>query len=186
MVMAIIGLLAPFLPDVLGLLRGHLDHKYEMEIIKLQIERDNNAAAHRMEEVVVQAQAAENIAARKAHKSYGVQLLQAADEPNSKIWGWSFNVVFLAFAVLDWLISSVRPVVTYWTFVLYVVVKAAILIYIYQASAKYSAGTFEAAIKTFTNEDAWNRFDQEMFMLILGFWFGNRLKSGRSNASAQS
>lgn len=178
---AVLGLLMPFLPKLLGVFQSYLDHKFEMEMMQLRMQAAANEAQYRMDEIVTQARAAENIAARKEHESYGVKLLQAADRPDSKIWGWSFNTVFLAFSWLDWFISSVRPVITYWSFGLYTAVKVATVAYAYQASAKYSGGSAEALIKTFLNEGVWTAFDGDMLQLIVGFWFGNRLTAGRAN-----
>ena len=55
---------------------------------------------------------------------------------------------------LDWLISSVRPGVTYWIFGLY-------------AYTKISAG----------QGTTMTAFDQDILTLVISFWFGQRLRA---------
>lgn len=181
MIMAALGLLAPFLPDLLGMGQSWLDHKYEKEMLTLRFGQEAKKAEWKMQEIELQAQSAEMLSARKPHQSYGVKLLEAADRAESTVWRWSFNVVFIAFSFLDWLISSVRPVVTYWCFGLYALVKMAAVYITYTASAKFSEGIVEALSKTALNEATFTTFDQDMLLLVVGFWFGNRLRHGRSN-----
>lgn len=182
MLMALIGLLAPFLPDLLGLVRGYMDHKFEMEMMQLRMEQSRAEAQYRMEEIEIQGQVQEMLAARKPHESYGIQLLDKAQNSGGLVWRPVFNCIFIMFALLDWMISSVRPMITYWAFGLYTIVKSAALVYTYQASAKYSGGTVEALVKTFMNEAAFTPFDQDMLTLIISFWFGNRIRNGGRSA----
>ncbi|MEE8386485.1 MAG: hypothetical protein V3S01_11270 [Dehalococcoidia bacterium] len=182
MFMAIIGLLAPFLGDIIGMGKATLDHKFEKEMMIIRLNHAANEHEWRMQEVELQAQTAEFLSARRPHESYGVKLLQAADKADSKVWGWSFNLIFIAFSFLDWLISSVRPVITYWAFSLYAVVKMAVLFSTYQSVERFSTGLLDAISKTALNEATWTTFDADMLMLVIGFWFGNRIRAGRSNA----
>ena len=183
MFMALIGLLAPFLPDVLGMGKSYLDHKFEKEMMVIRLSHAEKEAEWRMQEIELTAQTTEMLSARRPHESYGVKLLEAADKADSLVWHWSFNLIFIAFSFLDWLISSVRPVITYWAFALYAVVKTATLYTTYLSAAKFSDGVADALAKTALNEAAWTTFDADMLLLVVGFWFGNRLRHGRSNKS---
>ncbi|PKR54393.1 hypothetical protein COO20_09695 [Thalassospira marina] len=186
MIAAIIGFLAPFIPDLLGLGKGWIDHKQEMEMVRLQAELADREHAYRMDETLATAQVAENRMARQPHQSFGVQILDKAHDSDGVVWRWSFNLVFLAFAWIDGLISSVRPVVTYWAFALYTAAKTATMIAVYQASANYSDGVIDALSKVGINESFFTDFDQEMLMLVIGFWFGQRIRNGRASANAKS
>lgn len=180
--MALLGLLAPFLPDLLGVLRGHLDHKYELEMMRLRHDQARDEASWRLQEVEVRAQVQEMLAARKPHESYGVKLLEAANRSDSKVWGWSFNTLFALFGLLDLFIASVRPTITYWAFGLYVAVKAATLYATFAMMAQHVT-VVEAMVNTLMDGRAWTSFDADMLQLIVGFWFGNRIRNGgRSGA----
>jgi len=169
MIAAIIGFLAPFIPDLIGMGKGWLDHKQEMEAIRLQGELAEKAAVWRAEEVATQSAASDRISARKPHESYGVKLLNAASKQDGKLlWRWSFNMVFLAFAALDWFISSVRPGVTFWLVGMWGAVKAAKLWVVYSITGDFTT--------VFMNEAAWTPFDQDVLLLVLTFWFGSQAR----------
>lgn len=176
MIMALLGFFAPFLPDLLGLGKQWLDHRQELQMLELRHAQAKEESTWRIEEAHVQADIALDKAVRQPHKSYGVQLLDKARD-NDAVSKWVFNLVFVVFAWLDALISSVRPVITYWAFGLYTLVKTANLYLAYQASLKWSDGTAEALAMTLTNEAAWTAFDQDMLVLIISFWFGQRSRS---------
>lgn len=167
MIAALIGFLAPFIPDVFSIVRQWIDHRQEVEILRLRGEQARDEATWRMEEIRTRADIAELQAIRRPHQSFGVQLLDKAAE-GASVWRWSLNLVFLAFAALDWLISSVRPALTYWAFGLYTAVKLAKLSYVYDVTGDLS--------RTLLNEAAWTPFDQELLFLVVAFWFGQRTR----------
>jgi len=183
MLIALVGFLAPFIPDLLGMGKGWLDHKQELEAMRLRAELAREEHAYRLEEIRTQADMADMREARRPHKSYGVQLLDKAGESQGMLWRWVFNLAFASFAFLDWIIASVRPGITYWAFGLYALSKAAGLVMIYPIAAKYSDGAVDALFRVLHNEAAFTAFDQDMLILVLTFWFGNRLRNGRSNQS---
>lgn len=186
MLMALLGFIAPFIPDLIGMGKQQLDHAHEMAMLKLRGDQARDEALWRLNEVEVQADIQNLRDARKPHKSYGIQLLDKADETDGVIWRWSMNIVFLMFGALDWLISFVRPGITYWAFGLYTASKIASVYLIYQASAKFSDGTLEALSRMATNEAFYTPFDQDMLLMIIGFWFGQRIRNGRASSNAQS
>jgi len=85
------------------------------------------------------------------------------------MWRWSFNVIFILFAILDWLISSVRPTITYWIFGLYASIKMAVLWRLFEIT--------EGVTAALLHERAWTATDQEMLVLVLAFWFGQRVRA---------
>lgn len=172
MLMALLGFLAPFIPDVLGMGKQWMDHRQELELVRMRHEQAKDEATWRMAEIEAQADIAEMKELRKPHKSYGVQLLDKGAD-NDKVWPWAFNFAFLAFSFLDWLISSVRPGITYLAFGLYMTVKGFTLAEVYRITGDLTT--------TFMNEAAWSQFDQELLILVVSFWFGQRARSGRAS-----
>ena len=114
MIAALIGFIAPLLPELIGLGKGQLDHRNEMAMLRLQLEFADKAAGHRLEETEISAAGADLRSARQQRQSYGIQMLNAADAAEGVLSRWAFNAVFIVFAALDWFISSVRPTVTYY------------------------------------------------------------------------
>jgi hypothetical protein len=165
---AILGFLAPFIPDLLGMGKGHLDHKHEMDMLKLRGDQSMNEAHWRMEEVEIRANQADISEARKPAQSFGVQLLDKASETDGVIWKWSMNCVFIAFSILDWLISFVRPGVAFFIFGLYGAIKIAVLYEVFDITGSLAT--------TLRNESAWTQFDQDILLTILFFYFGDRIR----------
>ena len=96
---ALLGFAAPFLPDVLKMVKGRIDHKQEMQMMKLRFENASAEHEWRMKEVEIQADMADLKSARKPQESYGVQLLNAAAKQrpgDTVIASKSFNIAFLA------------------------------------------------------------------------------------------
>ena len=170
MTAALIGFLAPFLPDLIGLGRGWLDHRAEMQAMRLRLDHAAQEHQWRLAEIETGAQIRDLESARRPHRSYGVKLLSAAADAQESgtVWRWSFNLAFLAFAALDWLISSVRPTVTYYLVALYGAVKAAKMYLVWEITGDWS--------RVLTNETAWTPFDQDVLVMVLAFWFGDRLR----------
>jgi hypothetical protein len=148
--------------------KGMIDHRNEMDMLRLRGEQAHDEALWRMEEVEIKANMADISEARKPHKSFGIELLDKANDADGVIWRWSMNWVFIAFAMLDWVISSVRPGITYYIFGLYGAIKIATLYRLYEIT--------ESASATFLNDAAWTQFDQDMIMTVLFFWFGDRIR----------
>ena len=172
MIMAILGFLAPFIPDVFSMLRQQQDFKHEIAMMRM---RHN----WRIEEINVQADIAEMKAIRRPHKSFGIQLLDKASEADGVIWRWSMNIVFLAFALIDWMISSVRPAVTYWIFGLYAAIKTANIAAVYKAVERSMGdeGFVDRMVMVLNNESIMTEFDQQLLLLVVSFWFGQRLRT---------
>lgn len=183
MILAILGFIGPFLPDVLGFFKQGQDHRHEMAMMALRHKQAGEESDWRLEEIHTHADIAEMKEIRKPHKSYGIQLLDKGAEAEGLVWRWSFNLIFIAFAFLDWMISSVRPIVTYWIFSLYAIVKTANVGAIYAASERALGNVdgwreaLDRLVIVLNNEAVMTRFDQEILQLVLGFWFGQRTRA---------
>jgi len=169
MIMAILGFVAPFIPDLFGMLKSGQDHRHEMQMLELRGKQAEKEFTWRIAEIDARADIEEMKAVRKPHKSFGVQLLDKAADAQGLMWRWSFNVIFILFAILDWLISSVRPTITYWIFGLYASIKMAVLWRLFEIT--------EGVTAALLHERAWTATDQEMLVLVLAFWFGQRVRA---------
>ena len=158
-------------------------NKREMDMLKLRQEMAKDEHTWKLAEIDTRADIEDMKAARRPHKSYGVQLLEKAGDAESIVWRWSFNLIFILFALLDWMISSVRPVITYWIFGLYAAVKTATVAAIYMASERALGATdgWREALDRLTivlaNEAVMTPFDQEVLMMCLAFYFGQRVRA---------
>jgi len=128
---AILGILGGVIPEVLKFFRDRQDKKHEVELLKLQLEQDKLRHAQKLEEIQVSADIAEAEAVYRYAdpKITGNKLLDGA---------------------INFLVSSVRPVVTYGIVALY------------------------AHYKIVSQNYSWTEFDQEMMMGIMFFWFSGR------------
>lgn len=168
----LLGFIGPFLPEVLKYLNRAQDNAHELAMMKLQAELAEKQHGWRMEEVNVQADIAESLAIRAPQQSFGVQLLDAA-----KGWpSWVIVPVFWAFALLDWLNGTVRPMVTYWIVGFWLVYKYAVFTMLEAAS-----GSFGQAVI-----NSWGEYDYAVLNLCLGYFFGQRAAKAAFGGNAST
>jgi hypothetical protein len=178
MFMAVLGFVAPFLPDVMGMFKGWMDHKQELQMVELRHKMAKDEFTWRIEEIHTKADIAEMKAIRKPHQSYGVQLLDRV--AGSGLEGsFFFKFILLGFSILDWIISFVRPGITYWAFGLYTLSKLSSLNYISNAVSEHMPDltTMDHFSQVMSNKAAYTQFDQDMLILIISFWFGQRSRA---------
>lgn len=161
---AVFGFLAPFLPEVLRLLRGWQEQRFELERLRLSAALAERQQGWRMDEVAVQAEAAELAALHRPQPSFGVQILDRAHDGG--LPGWAVTPVFWAFALLDWLAGMVRPALTYAAFGFYCATKAAL--YATLTGPRFEAGAADAVAQL------WGEQDWAVLTLVLSYWFGLR------------
>ncbi len=134
---SIIGFLGSIAPQVLKLYQDKRDKEHELKLLQLQIEREKLGHTHKMEEIGAIADIEESKA------------LYRSLEPKLSGVKW-------VDAMITFLISSVRPVITYSFFLVYALVK----IGMYQKLGDIT--------------QIWNEMDMTIFCTIISFWFGNR------------
>lgn len=170
MIAALIGVLAPFLPDFLGIARAWMDDRHERKMMDLRLQHAEKAHDWRMEELDLKVTASDRISARTESKKpgFGIQLLEASRHAEGVVSKWAFNVAFGLYTMVDWISATVRPTVTYWLVGLYGAIKLSTIYLLYQA---------EGSIATALQYDSvWTPFDSELLMLVIAFWFGGRLR----------
>ena len=101
MTAAILGFIAPHLPDFIGMGKGWLDHKAELQMMELRLKNAEKEHEWRLQELEIESAGKDLISARKERKSYGVQILNAAHDAEGVVSRWVFNAVFGVFSGLD-------------------------------------------------------------------------------------
>lgn len=151
LISAMVGFLSSALPEILKLTRDAGDRAHELAILKLQMEYDREklAGAHavRLEEIVAQAEGAEQAALNARVK----------DALTGIYW-------------VDALSGSVRPVITYAFFGLYFLIKCAQFHLLMTPTLPWQSGISlaQALVSLWTEEDI------AIFSAIMAFWFGQR------------
>jgi len=161
---ALLGFLSSAVPDFMKLYRDQRDHAHELQVLKLQMEHaralqqagyaeDAHERALRLEAIQMEAQRAEGAAlnTRLREQLTGIH--------------W-----------VDALAGSVRPILTYGFFLLYVGVKIAQFSLLQEPTLPWlkPVGVAEALVMV------WNEEDVAIFSAIMAFWFGSRImRQGR-------
>lgn len=158
---AIIGFLAPFLPELLKFFTRKQDNEHELEIMRLQLQKGAQEHLWKMEEISATADIKEGELIHTPMNSFGVQLLDAAK--GHGLSGWALYPVFYTFALLDFLAGMVRPGITYAAFVFYMAVKWA------QLTIAQDNTQLEYALMS-----VWGDEDRAILVLVLSYWFGQR------------
>lgn len=128
---ALLGFAGSVFPDLLQLARDHQDRKHELHILHMQLEQQQQGHTQRLEEINAQADIAESRALYKT---------------------WRADIRWV-----DALNGTVRPVLAYAFFALYVYVKVVQAIH--------------------TPWTLWGAEDQAIFAGIISFYFGQRAMS---------
>ena len=128
---AILGLIGGAIPEIVKTIRDWSDKKHEIELLKLQMQYEQKTHEFKLEEIQTSADVAE------------AEAVYRYAEP--KVTG---NRILDG--ITNFLVSSVRPVITYAITSLY------------------------AYYKIVTQNYEWTEFDQELMMGIMFFWFSGR------------
>lgn len=135
---ALLGFAGSIVPAFVGIWKDKIDKKHELDILNVQIQQSLNAASTRLEEVRTMADLSE----KKA-------ILQS----NAAAASWV--------ATLN---GTVRPVIAYGFFSIYIVLK--LLTYYYLPKAIY--------VPLFVYQALWTPEDSGIFAGIMAFYFGSR------------
>ncbi len=155
---ALLGFISSAVPDVMKMVRDGKDRAHEITLLKLQMEYDREklaAASQEAREVRQQQLAAINLQADMAEQAS----LNARVKDSLTGIHW-----------VDALAGSVRPVLTYAFFGLYVLVKVAQFSLLLSAHLPWqnNLSISQALVSLWTEEDV------AIFSAIMAFWFGQR------------
>lgn len=138
---SLLGFISSLLPDVLKLWRDRGDKAHELAILDRQLHMQQVLHTQRLEEIRVQGQVVESTALYKHARFTGVK--------------W-----------VDALGGTVRPIITYAFFMLYMGVKIAQIYLLLNGT--YDMRWAEILI------GIWHEDDQALFAAVMSFWFGQR------------
>lgn len=138
-------------PVFIGLLQNRQEHKHELDRIDRELALEKARGDNKEREIA--AVSAQGVETGWAAALGAALAAEAAPKPSS------------GFSLLDWLSSSVRPILTYWwCIILYTTHKAVLILVGVQEKLKLS----ELAPIIMTD------FDRGVVGSIIGFWFVDR------------
>ena len=137
----ILGILGSLLPSIVDIFKKKMEYQYEIELTKIQLEATLQSAQINLD---IQESKAD-IADAESVRSY-----------DSNVDGGKF---------INTLKASIRPVITYCFFTLFVLVKLTQL-----TMATESGVDVNAALIAI-----WDQDTMALFGAIMGFWFGSRI-----------
>jgi len=140
---SLLGFGTSFLPEVLNFFKAGQEHKQKLETMRMEAELMEKRSALKLQELDKQADIAE---------SKGIY-----DHDRSIDAGGFVNA----------LRGSVRPVITYAFFLMFVATEAVIIVKVLE-----TGGDWKDAV-----ELMWTPETQGLFAAIMSFWFGNRAVS---------
>jgi hypothetical protein len=140
---SLLGFGTSFLPEVLNFFKAGQEHKQKLETMKMEAELMEKRSALKLQELDKQADIAET---------------KGIYEHDRSIDAGGF---------VNGLRGSVRPVITYAFFMMFVATEAVIIVKVLE-----SGGDWKDAV-----ELMWSPETQGLFAAIMSFWFGNRAVS---------
>lgn len=144
---AIVGFIGGFVPELLKLWNKKEDNKHELAVLDKQIEAQKLLHTQKIEEINTEADIKESIALYESSKI----------ETTGVKWADAFLAVYN---------GTVRPTITYGFVGMYMLVKGT-MVYTYLIEQKMP--TIQVA------QNVWTEFDNSTLMLVLGYWFGQRM-----------
>ncbi len=149
---ALLGFGSSMVPDLLKLIQDKRDKAHEIELIKLQAQAADKQADNDLTKTIAIAEGQQAVAIQESYRTDVRSTIEAG-------FGWV--------AALS---ASVRPILTYLFFFLYVAVKYSQIHLMMNPTMPWqTAITFAEAIST-----AWGEEDMAIFSAIVAFWFGSR------------
>lgn len=174
---ALLGFLAPFLPELIKYFNRKQDNAHELAMMDKRIQASEKEHMYKMEEVNANADIAETIELHKPQQSFGVQMLDAAKGHDMS--GWALYPTFYLFSILDFINGMVRPTIAYAMVAFYMAYKYAC----YDAMRSVSDESFtwsEGIIKL------WTENDWAVLMMVLAYFFGQRAAKAVFGGSTQT
>tara|TARA_R100000664_G_C2745817_1_gene133573 strand:- start:970 stop:1419 length:450 start_codon:yes stop_codon:yes gene_type:complete len=136
---SLLGFGTSFLPKVMDYFQDRSDKAHELKVMEVQIRQQKELASQKLEMVNVEADIRE------------VEALQKSMQPTGVAW-------------VDGLRGSVRPVITYAFFGLFVFVEV----------SAYYALTAQGVSGLDAVNAVWDEDTKALFAAVIAFWFGGR------------
>ena len=149
---ALLGFVTSTAPKIFDAFQDRRDKAQELELLKVQLQLNQQQADNNLNQTLAQADAA---SAAAVQTSYQAEIAAAEKVGDSFIIGLS---------------ASVRPVVTYAFFLLYAAIKIAeYRLMIHPALPWQQTSDYASALVAI-----WHDEDMNLFSYVVGFWFGER------------
>ena len=129
---ASIGFIGSFVPNIFKFIQDKSDKKHELLVLEMQIKAQKSGHINKLEEINLQGDVAESKAL--------------------------YNTFYSGNKTFDSLNASVRPILAYAFFLLYVATK---ITYIFN-------------VEEFYFEQLWSSIDNTIFLTIISFFYGQR------------
>ena len=136
---SLMGFGTSFLPKVMDFFQDKQDKKHELAVMEVQIRQQKELASQKLEAINVEADIRE------------VEALQKSMQPTGVAW-------------VDGLRGSVRPVITYAFFGLFIFVEV----------SAYLALTASGVSGLDAVNAVWDEDTKALFAAVIAFWFGGR------------
>lgn len=140
-------------PEVLKFFTAKADRAHEIEMARLQLERDRAQTDNKIREIGAQADA--------DYDTKGLDALATAIAAQGRLTGHPF---------VDFVSQTVRPFLTYWWMALYTAVKLAILVTVWGPGTEWAHAVLIV----------WTEADMAVLGGIINFWFLDRVLKGRA------
>ncbi len=147
---AVLGFASSIVPNVLKIYQDKKDKEHELKLLELQMQAQAQGHVERLEEINAEADIRESEAIYKY-----AQPLQQFPQTGTK---WVDALAAILIVSANFLISTVRPIVTYSITGLYAAMKFQMV--------RLNQGNILTT---------WTEVDATIFMTVLGHWFGSRL-----------
>jgi hypothetical protein len=162
---ALLGFMAPVVPEIMKLFAAKGERAHELAMFQMKMKAAAEGHAQELAKIEATADIEESKVLHAPMQSYGVRMMDAASD---KGWPkWLLVPAVYLFILLDFLISLVRPSITYIVFGFYLVMKWG-KFEMMRAVVSEDATTVELLGKLFTDQD------YQMLTLVLSYWFGQR------------
>ena len=136
---SLLGFLVGIFPEIMKFINKKKDLSHELAVLDRQMDSMRDGHFMRCQEITLRGNHAEQVALLKSVR------------PSKIRW-------------VEGLASSVRPVLTYSFFILYVAVKVAQFLIIKEMGATWINGIVQI----------WSIEDETLFAAVMSFWFGSR------------
>lgn len=105
---SLLGFFSSLVPDGMKMLRDHQDRKHELTIMKMQMEMKEADRSERLEEIRLQADAAESAALYKTYK-VGVAWVDALNGTVRPVLAYSFFALYATIKFMQWSMLPDNP-----------------------------------------------------------------------------
>lgn len=148
---AILGLASSTLPDIVAIFRKREEYKYEIALADIKTKQLELSSKHQLTVEEIRGLVSEG---------------QSLRDHDVTLDGGKF---------INGLRASVRPIITYLFFLVFLTIKIATIYFIFRDVPENTGMLDMAEVWNQISPVIWGDSEQALFGAIMGFWFGSRL-----------